>query len=295
MPPQSFDHAILTYGAFTPDAAIIAELEARLVRYVQVDTTSDEASSTIPSTPGQLVLSRLLAEELNEIGAANGTLSENGFVFATIPATVETTAPVVAFLAHVDTVAGIAGSSASWGWATRSPAVGSGPNSSAPMRRNMKEAPQSAARRMNSSATDAGMAESMGEAAAVARDGACAGGEAPATAVLSKASALSRSLSSRAGDCGAARSRLAAASVAADASARPGASGCGRRPSTARKAARVSGLPGTAPCLGGVFSACSRLPLVLRFRSRLCRALVGRSRRKPLCRLRYDLGRQLRR
>jgi tripeptide aminopeptidase len=79
------------------------------VRYVQVDTTSDEAAATVPSTPGQLVLGRLLAEELREIGAANVMLTETGFVFATIPATVQSAAPVIAFLAHVDTVAGIAG------------------------------------------------------------------------------------------------------------------------------------------------------------------------------------------
>lgn len=95
--------------------SLAAELEERLVRYVQVDTTSDEASSTLPSTPGQLVLARLLAEELAEIGAANVTLTETGFVFATIPATGQNTgpnaAPVIAFLAHIDTVAGIAGNS----------------------------------------------------------------------------------------------------------------------------------------------------------------------------------------
>jgi tripeptide aminopeptidase len=65
----------------------------------------------VPSTPGQLVLQRLLAEELRELGAQDVTLTGNGFVFATIPATVQTQAPVVAFLAHVDTVGGIAGNS----------------------------------------------------------------------------------------------------------------------------------------------------------------------------------------
>jgi tripeptide aminopeptidase len=93
--------------------SLTSELEDRFLRYVQIDTTSDETPSTIPSTPGQLVLARLLAEELTEIGAANVTLTGSGFVFATVPATAPATGqsktPVVAFLAHMDTVAGIAG------------------------------------------------------------------------------------------------------------------------------------------------------------------------------------------
>ena len=94
----------------SPVAQTLAqEVEARLVRYVQIDTTSDETSTTMPSTPGQLVLQKLLAEELREIGAADVTLTENGFLFATIPATTKEKTPVVAYLAHVDTVAGIAG------------------------------------------------------------------------------------------------------------------------------------------------------------------------------------------
>ncbi len=87
------------------------ELEERLLRYVQIDTTSDEASPTTPSTESQLILQRLLVDELNTIGAADVTLDENGFVYATVPATTATQAlPVIALLAHVDTVAGIGGS-----------------------------------------------------------------------------------------------------------------------------------------------------------------------------------------
>ena len=87
------------------------EVEERLVRYVQIDTTSDETATTVPSTPGQMVLQQLLVEELRGIGAADVTLTENGFLFATIPATVSEKTPVVAYLAHVDTVGGIAGNS----------------------------------------------------------------------------------------------------------------------------------------------------------------------------------------
>ncbi|MEZ4728823.1 MAG: peptidase T [Caldilineaceae bacterium] len=82
----------------------LSDLETRLTRYVQVDTVSDETSATVPSTPQQLDLQRLLADELRELGASDVTLTETGFVMATIPATVAHAVPTVAFLAHVDTV-----------------------------------------------------------------------------------------------------------------------------------------------------------------------------------------------
>lgn len=84
-----------------------AELEARLVRYVQVETTSDEASSTVPSTAAQLDLQRVLEHELREMGAQDVLLAENGFLYATLPATTTKAVPRVALLAHVDTVAGV--------------------------------------------------------------------------------------------------------------------------------------------------------------------------------------------
>jgi tripeptide aminopeptidase len=80
----------------------IKALEERLVRYVQIDTQSDERSSTSPSTAIQLDLLKLLATELEEIGATGVSLTEHGYVLATIPATVSS-APTVAFFAHVDT------------------------------------------------------------------------------------------------------------------------------------------------------------------------------------------------
>lgn len=90
----------------------IRELEERFVRYVQVDTVSDERATTVPSTAVQLDLQRLLAQELEQLGAQAVTVTENGFVMATIPATISATissvvadaTQTVAFLAHVDTV-----------------------------------------------------------------------------------------------------------------------------------------------------------------------------------------------
>jgi len=79
------------------------ELEERLVRYCAIDTQADEKSTTTPSTAKQFDLLNLLVEELSAIGAREVTLTEYGAVLATLPATVETNAPTIAFLAHVDT------------------------------------------------------------------------------------------------------------------------------------------------------------------------------------------------
>ena len=75
----------------------------RFLRYVRIDTRADESSSTCPSTPGQLTLSRLLADELREIGLADVALDANGYLMATIPATIDTAVPAIGLIAHVDT------------------------------------------------------------------------------------------------------------------------------------------------------------------------------------------------
>lgn len=80
-----------------------SELQDRLVRYAAIDSQSDETSPTSPSTKRQFDMSRLLVEELDAIGAADVELTEYGVVLATIPATLDHAAPVVGFLAHVDT------------------------------------------------------------------------------------------------------------------------------------------------------------------------------------------------
>jgi tripeptide aminopeptidase len=87
----------------TLSSSFHAELEERLIRYTRIDTQSDEASPTSPSTSKQFDLLRLLVDELREIGAQDVTLTDYGAALATIPATVKTNAPTIAFLAHVDT------------------------------------------------------------------------------------------------------------------------------------------------------------------------------------------------
>lgn len=85
-------------------ARFVNELESRLLRYVRIDTQSDEASPTSPSTAIQLDLQNLLVEELREIGASDVELTPYGAVTATIPASEGLeNVPVIGFLAHVDT------------------------------------------------------------------------------------------------------------------------------------------------------------------------------------------------
>ena len=79
-------------------------LLSRFLRYVQIDTQSDETSKTFPSTSGQLVLLEMLKQELSELGAADVQMTRHGYVLASIPATTrKARVPTVAFLAHVDT------------------------------------------------------------------------------------------------------------------------------------------------------------------------------------------------
>ncbi len=93
----------------TSSPSFAAALEDRLVRYVQIDTTSDQTSASSPSTAIQYDLLNLLVEELNGIGASDVVLTSYGAITATIPATVEGDIPTIAFLAHVDTAPGFSG------------------------------------------------------------------------------------------------------------------------------------------------------------------------------------------
>lgn len=75
----------------------------RFLRYVQVDTQSDPHSSTYPTTEKQKDLSKVLVEELLQIGLSDAHMDEWGYVYATIPSNTEKKVPVICFCAHVDT------------------------------------------------------------------------------------------------------------------------------------------------------------------------------------------------
>ena len=93
----------MALGGATQKVSFDAELEDRLVRYVRVDTQSDEDSKTTPSTERQLDLLKLLQDELTGIGAQDVRLTDYAALLATIPATTSVPTPTIAFLAHVDT------------------------------------------------------------------------------------------------------------------------------------------------------------------------------------------------
>jgi tripeptide aminopeptidase len=79
------------------------DIAKRLMRYVQIDTQSDPESDSFPSTSKQKDLSRLLVDELQEMGIQDAELDDYGYVYATIPANTSATVPVICFCAHVDT------------------------------------------------------------------------------------------------------------------------------------------------------------------------------------------------
>lgn len=88
----------------------------RFLRYVQIDTQSDPQSTTNPSTEKQKDLSRVLVQELLDMGIADAELDQWGYVYATIPANTdkqnvpERRPPTVCFCSHVDTSPDVTGS-----------------------------------------------------------------------------------------------------------------------------------------------------------------------------------------
>lgn len=81
----------------------------RFLKYVKYDTQSDEESSTFPSDPKQLELSKELVTELKEIGLEDAVLDEHGYVMATLPSNTDKDVPVIGFIAHVDTSPAVSG------------------------------------------------------------------------------------------------------------------------------------------------------------------------------------------
>ena len=87
----------------------MATLIERFLRYVQFDTESSEETGVTPSTPGQRVFAEALVEEMKSIGLQDITLDEHSYVMATLPATPGVEAPVVGFIAHLDTSPDLSG------------------------------------------------------------------------------------------------------------------------------------------------------------------------------------------
>ncbi|MBA3927511.1 peptidase T [Listeria rustica] len=89
------------------------EIIERFTKYVKIDTQSSEASSTVPTTQGQLELGNILVEELKAIGMEEVTIDENGYVMATLPSNTTKEIATIGFLAHIDTATDMTGKNVS--------------------------------------------------------------------------------------------------------------------------------------------------------------------------------------
>ncbi|MDD7578753.1 MAG: peptidase T [Elusimicrobia bacterium] len=81
----------------------------RFVRYAAVETTSDPASKSVPSTPSQISFAHMLAAEMKTVGFQDVEVDEFGIVTGLLPANTDKKAPVIGFLAHMDTVCDYSG------------------------------------------------------------------------------------------------------------------------------------------------------------------------------------------
>ena len=81
----------------------------RFLKYVALDTTSDESSPSCPSTARQWELARLLEQEMRELGLSQVRLDENCYLYGCIPGN-DPAAPAIGLIAHMDTVDAVPGS-----------------------------------------------------------------------------------------------------------------------------------------------------------------------------------------
>jgi len=81
----------------------------RFLKYVKYDTQSNEDSTTFPSDPKQLELSKALVVELKGIGLKDAEMDEYGYVMATLPSNTSKNVPTIGFIAHVDTSPAVTG------------------------------------------------------------------------------------------------------------------------------------------------------------------------------------------
>ena len=101
--------------AVTLDSTHRQQLMDRFLRYVKVDTRSDDDSTSSPSTEKQKDLSRILVEELKSLGCDDAVMNEVGYVFATVPENLPADhpafgkVPTIGLIAHVDTYFGTPG------------------------------------------------------------------------------------------------------------------------------------------------------------------------------------------
>ncbi|WP_270324169.1 peptidase T [Weissella confusa] len=75
----------------------------RFIRYVKVNTRSNEESTTVPSDPKEVAFLADLAQELKGLGLENVRTMADGYVFAELASNIDADVPAVGFISHVDT------------------------------------------------------------------------------------------------------------------------------------------------------------------------------------------------
>lgn len=85
------------------------DIVERFLRYVQIDTQSENDKEEFPSTEKQRNLAVLLKKELMEIGASEVRMDEHCYVYAKIPSNTDQKIPAVGFIAHMDTAPACSG------------------------------------------------------------------------------------------------------------------------------------------------------------------------------------------
>ncbi len=79
------------------------QLVERFLRYASIDTQSDGANPYCPSTEKQFDLARVLVNELEQLGLADVSLDEHGYVMARLPSNLDHSVPAIGLIAHMDT------------------------------------------------------------------------------------------------------------------------------------------------------------------------------------------------
>lgn len=85
------------------------EVFERFLKYIKIDTQSDETSDTYPSTKKQFDLAKVLQKELQEMGLKDISLDEHCYLMATLPANTTKKIPTIGFIAHMDTCPDMSG------------------------------------------------------------------------------------------------------------------------------------------------------------------------------------------
>ncbi|MCX6055959.1 MAG: peptidase T [Chloroflexi bacterium] len=81
----------------------MSNVKERFLKYVKINSRSDMDAEGCPSTAGQFEFARQLVEEMEGLGLEEVSLDQNGYIMATLPANTSKKAPVIGFIAHMDT------------------------------------------------------------------------------------------------------------------------------------------------------------------------------------------------